>query len=61
MYKRQFIYSIIFGVIDVNLGLVLSFYLDGAPGGFIALSSVAVLILTILSKSIVNSIKKLKV
>ena len=60
-FKQTFIYSIIFGVIDVNLGLVLSFYLDGAPGGFIALSSVAVLILTILSKSIVNSIKKLKV
>ncbi|CDM67345.1 ABC-3 transport family [Clostridium bornimense] len=60
-FKQTFIYSIIFGVIDVNLGLVLSFYLDGAPGGFIALSSVAVLILTILSKSIINSIKKLKV
>ncbi|MBU5316759.1 metal ABC transporter permease [Clostridium bornimense] len=60
-FKQTFIYSIIFGVIDVNLGLVLSFYLDGAPGGFIALSSVAVLILTILSKSIVTSIKKLKV
>ena len=60
-FKQTFIYSIIFGVIDVNLGLVLSFYLDGAPGGFIALSSVAILILTILSKSIINSVKKLKV
>lgn len=59
-FKQTFIYSIIFGVIDVNLGLVLSFYLDGAPGGFIALSSVAILILTILSKSIINSVKKLK-
>ena len=45
-------FSIIFGVCDVLIGLVLSYYINSAPGGTIALTSVIFLILTLLIKNI---------
>ena len=51
-FKKTLIFSVIFGLIDIMAGLVASYYINSAPGGTIALTSVFVLILTlILSKN----------
>lgn len=50
-FKSTLIYSIIFGFIDIMLGLILSYYVNSAPGGTIAITSVIVLILVIILKS----------
>ncbi len=47
-FKETLIYSILFGIIDVIIGLFLSYNLDSAPGGTIALVSVFFLILSII-------------
>lgn len=47
-FKKTLIYSVIFGIIDIMFGLVLSYYVNSAPGGTIALMSVMVLIITII-------------
>ncbi|AOR22864.1 metal ABC transporter permease [Clostridium taeniosporum] len=47
-FNKTLIFSIIFGLIDVILGLILSYYLNSAPGGTIALTSVILLILTLI-------------
>lgn len=46
-FKFTFIYSLIFGLIDIMIGLFTSFYIDCAPGGTIAITSVIILIITI--------------
>ena len=46
-FKKTLIFSIFISVADIMLGLVLSYHLNVAPGGFTALVSVIVLILTI--------------
>ena len=51
-FKETLIYSVIFGVIAVILGLFVSFYWDFAPGGAIVLSGIAVLIVTLIMKNI---------
>jgi zinc transport system permease protein len=56
-FKVTLVFSVIFSVIDIMLGLVLSYYLGVAPGGFTALVSVAVLILVILAKGIIKKAK----
>ena len=49
---RMLIFSVVFGFIDIMVGLITSYYINSAPGGTIALTSVFVLILTlILSKN----------
>ncbi|MGL5380894.1 metal ABC transporter permease [Clostridium sp.] len=53
-FKSTLIYSILFGFIDIMLGLILSYYINSAPGGTIALTSVFTLILVI----IINKFKK---
>ncbi|WP_315077629.1 metal ABC transporter permease [uncultured Clostridium sp.] len=50
-FNKTLIFSIIFGLIDVILGLVLSYYLNSAPGGTIALTSVIMLVLTLIFTS----------
>ena len=50
-FNKTLIFSIIFGLIDVILGLVSSYYLNSAPGGTIALTSVIMLILTLIFTS----------
>lgn len=51
-FKRTLVFSIIFGFIDIMTGLILSYYIDTAPGGTIALTSVAVLLVIILWKKL---------
>ena len=47
-FKKTLIFSVIFGLIDILLGLVLAYYLDSAAGGTIAITSVTVLIITLI-------------
>ena len=54
-FKATLVFSIIFSVIDVMSGLVLSYYIGVAPGGFTALVSVAVLVLVIAGKQLLRT------
>ena len=47
-FKEGLIYSNIFGILSVALGLTVSFYFDIAPGGTIVLISLGILLLTLL-------------
>lgn len=51
-FKLTLIYSIFFGFIDVIGGLIASYYINSAPGGTIALTSVVVLVLVIILKKL---------
>lgn len=51
-FTKTLIFSIIFGFLDVMVGLVLSYYINSAPGGTIALTSVIILLLTLAFKRI---------
>ncbi len=51
-FKKTLINANIFGIISVLIGLILSFYLDLAPGGTIVLTAVLILIITLLIKRI---------
>ena len=51
-FKSGLIYSNIFGVISVIIGLTLSFYLDLAPGGTIVLTALGILLLVLLIEDI---------
>lgn len=59
-FKYTFTFSIVFGLFDIITGLVTSYYIDSAPGGTIAVTSVAVLIAVLLFKSIFLKLKVLK-
>ena len=49
-FNKTLILSVLFGLIDILLGLVLSYYFNSATGGTIALTSVIVLVITLLLK-----------
>lgn len=51
-FKHTIFYSVLFGETSVLGGLLLSYYLDLAPGGTIVIIAVLILILTILIKKI---------
>jgi len=51
-FKKTLLFSILFGSIDMLSGIVISYYIDCAPGGTIALVSVFTLILVIIVKQI---------
>ncbi|KAJ51349.1 zinc transport system permease protein [Clostridium tetanomorphum] len=51
-FKATFFYSILFGFIDIILGLLISFYIDCAPGGTIAITSVIILLSLLIYKKI---------
>jgi zinc transport system permease protein len=53
-FKSTLMFSIIFGFIDIVAGLILSYYIDSAPGGTIALTSVALMLIIIIIKKITN-------
>ncbi len=53
-FKSTLFYSILFSVLDIMLGLFLSYYLNVAPGGFTALVSVAVLVMVLAIKKLVS-------
>ncbi|MEA4816222.1 MAG: metal ABC transporter permease [Lachnospiraceae bacterium] len=56
-FRLTLIFSIIFSVIDIMLGLFTSYYLNVAPGGFTALVSVFVLVLVLIAKKLKSSIQ----
>lgn len=56
-FKVTLIFSIVFSVMDIMIGLIASYYVNVAPGGFTALVSVAVLVLVILAKEICSGIR----
>ena len=66
-FKQTILYSIIFGEMSVFGGLMISYYLDLAPGGTIVMISVIILILSILSekmdgkKQVFNGVKNMNV
>jgi len=49
-FKTTLIFSILFSIADIMLGLFISYYINVAPGGFTALVSVAVLMLVLICK-----------
>ena len=51
-FRQTLLFSILFSVIDIMMGLFLSYYLNVAPGGFTALVSAAVLLLVIATRKI---------
>jgi zinc transport system permease protein len=53
-FKTTLAFSIIFGFIDIIVGLFLSYFINSAPGGTIALTSVAVLLIVLLGKKIIR-------
>lgn len=53
-FKTTFFTSIIFSVIDILLGLFISYYINSAPGGVTALVSVGLLAVVIIAKKIVS-------
>ncbi|AKN32161.1 metal ABC transporter permease [Clostridium carboxidivorans P7] len=54
-FKVTLIFSIIFGFIDVIIGLILSYYIDSAPGGTIALTSVALMLVIIIIRRLTKT------
>jgi zinc transport system permease protein len=51
-FKRTLFYSVVFSIIDILTGLIASYYLNVAPGGFTALVSTAALALVLAAKKI---------
>jgi zinc transport system permease protein len=49
-FKQTIFYSILFGELSVLGGLIISYYLDLAPGGTIVMIAVVILIITIMFK-----------
>lgn len=49
-FRKTVCFSICFGIADIMLGLVCSYYLDVAPGGFTALMSVFMLLAVLIVK-----------
>ena len=51
-FRTTLIFSVIFSFVDVLSGLILSYYLNVAPGGFTALIAVAVLVAVMIYRGI---------
>lgn len=56
-FKRTLVWSNIFGLLSVLIGLTSSFYLDLAPGGTIVITSVLILLLMLALTSVLDGIK----
>lgn len=56
-FKVTLVFSMVFSMIDILLGLFISYYLNVAPGGFTALVSVAVLTLVLIVKTFLRKLK----
>lgn len=57
-FKTTLIASILISVFDIMTGLVLSYYMNVAPGGFTAMVSVIVLLIVIIGKRLLVGISK---
>ncbi len=53
-FTKTLILAILFGFLDVMLGLISSYYINSAPGGTIALTSVIMLLITLIFKRFLN-------
>ena len=53
-FKTTLLYSIFFGMFDILMGLFLSYYINSAPGGTIAITSVFTLIIVIILDKFLN-------
>ena len=51
-FRTTLLWAVGFSVVDIMLGLILSYYVNVAPGGFTAIVSVAVLLLVILIRNL---------
>ena len=60
-FKQSIFYSILFGEISILSGVILSFYMDVAPGAIIVIVSILQLILVSLYKAKIDKIKTGKV
>lgn len=49
-FKKTLLFSILFGFIDIIVGLIASYYMDSAPGGAIAIVSVVTLLIVLIFK-----------
>lgn len=56
-FKLTLLLSILFGLIDILTGLIFSYYINSAPGGTIALTSVLVLIIVLISYNLYSKSK----
>jgi zinc transport system permease protein len=54
-FRQASIYAIIYSVSSTVIGLIMSYYLDTAPGGTIILTSVILLLSTLMIKGLVNN------
>ncbi len=54
-FKATLLSAIGFGIFDIMIGLGLSYYINSAPGGTIALTSVFTLILVIILEKFIAS------
>ncbi|MBB5336080.1 metal ABC transporter permease [Pectinatus brassicae] len=57
-FKQTLWYGILFSYIDIFSGIVLSYWLDAAPGGIIAINSVILLLIVLFYKHKIRSNKK---
>lgn len=57
-FRVTLLCSVLFSVIDILLGLILSFYLNVAPGGFTALVSVFLLVVVLIVKRVRTAVKR---
>jgi len=60
-FRTTLLFSVVFSAIDVLSGLVLSYYLNVAPGGFTALVSVVVLAAVMVFKQLPFAASRAKV
>lgn len=59
-FKKTLLWSIIFSVFELFVGLVLSFYLNVAPGGFTALLAVFVLLSVLIGKRLISTRQRMR-
>lgn len=57
-FRATLLFSILFSMVDILLGLFLSYQLNVAPGGFTALVSVAVLIVVMILRKIAAQVRQ---
>lgn len=56
-FRVTLVFSVLFSITDIMLGLFISYYLNVAPGGFTALVSVALLVCVIAGKKAASGIR----
>ena len=54
-FKSTLMISIVIGFIDIITGLLSSYYINSAPGGTIAVTSVTILLISLIIKNVKNS------